>query len=94
LTIHEEYGSWMMELVPLKPFTTLCKYSEPFDELITRSLYLKKLLNDENNLFLLYCPVFGMLGVGDFHEPFEEHMNEIKNIEEVKNENENENENI
>jgi len=31
--VHPEYGCWMLETVPKKPYSTLCKFGKPIEDI-------------------------------------------------------------
>jgi len=59
-----EYGKWMIEAVPKKPYDIVCNPDPVLQNITARRKTIQKAL--EPNDFILSTPVFGQLGLGDY----------------------------
>eukprot|EP00331_Platyophrya_macrostoma_P009164 CAMPEP_0176425816 /NCGR_PEP_ID=MMETSP0127-20121128/11595_1 /TAXON_ID=938130 /ORGANISM="Platyophrya macrostoma, Strain WH" /LENGTH=636 /DNA_ID=CAMNT_0017807011 /DNA_START=33 /DNA_END=1943 /DNA_ORIENTATION=+ len=60
-----EYGKWMIEAVPKKPYDIVCDPEPVFESITQRRKGIQKYLDP--NDYILPTPVFSMLGVGDYY---------------------------
>lgn len=60
-----EFGSWMIESISKNPFHIGCEPEEVRKNIQARRLGIEKYLTPEE--FALTCPVFPLIGVGDFY---------------------------
>lgn len=63
--IQPEYGSWMLETVPMFPFTYCCDLNPVIKNMATRRKVIQALL--ENDDIVCSFPVFPLLGTPDSH---------------------------
>lgn len=76
-----EFGSWMVEGVPLYPYHIKCDPEEVRKNIQNRREGLEKRLHPDE--FIFTCPVFPLMGVGDFYkvrnpEYKKQHCTEVK----------------
>lgn len=60
--LHPEYGAWMVETTPKKPFQHCCHLDPIIKNMLERRKVINELLENDDKLFTI--PVFPLLGVG------------------------------
>lgn len=69
-----EYGKWMIEAVPKKPYDVVCDPEPVFENISQRRTEIQKSLDPNDHI--LPIPVFSLLGVGDYYKSADREINQ------------------
>lgn len=76
--VQPEFGKWMIEAVPKKPYDIVCDPERVFGNISLRRTEIQR--NLDQNDYILPIPVFFLLGVGDYYSPTEKRETEHERL--------------